>query len=116
MTKEWIERRKKAYEDGSLPYSFGYKIRKYFIGRECPICGCKMGVYIKDDGDPIMTKNPMPSIQHNIPIAMGGKNEIGNISVICHQCNITLQDTPTGNLNNAEVRKVWEMINGRIGQ
>lgn len=107
------EKRRKAYKEGSLPYSFQYKIRKYFIGRECPICKCKMGVYIKDDNDPIMVKNPMPTIQHNVPINKGGKHEIGNISVICQRCNTSIQDEITGNLNNDEVRKVWEMLNGR---
>lgn len=106
------EKRILAYKKGNLPYSFRYKITKYFVGRECPICKCKMGVYIKDNDDPIISRNPMPTIQHNIPINKGGKHDIDNISVICHRCNVKIQDNVTGKLNNDEVKKVWAMING----
>jgi hypothetical protein len=51
-----------------------------------------------------------PSIQHNMPISKGGKHELGNISVICHHCNVTLQDTITDKLNADEVIKKWDEI------
>lgn len=99
--------RQKAYRESSLPYSFEYKIKAAFTGMPCPICGAKMQRNV-DDG--IITRNKIPSIQHNIPISKGGKHELGNISVICKECNITLRDTETGKLNADEVIKKWDEI------
>lgn len=93
--------------ESSLPYSFAYKIRRAFIGKKCPICGCKMGI----DREFGLTLR-MPSVQHNIPISKGGKHELGNISVICKTCNITIQDRETSELNAVEVAKTWQMLNG----
>lgn len=91
--------RKEAYAKSSLPYSFDYKIRHAFHGAECPICGSKMNTdYCK------------PSIQHNIPISKGGKHEIDNISVICLNCNVSIQDKETGDLNNYDVVQTWDQI------
>lgn len=100
--------RKKAYRESSLPYSFDYKIRNAFLGEICPVCGFSMGGYVDDAG--VGTNARRPSIQHNTPISKGGKHELGNISVICHKCNITLQDTETGRLNADEVIKKWDEI------
>ena len=99
--------RKKAYEESDLPYSFEYKIKNYFSGKPCPICGFDMknienGVH-------------RPTIQHNIPISKGGKHDLSNISVICHSCNVSIQDKETGDLNNAEVVKAWNEISGIPG-
>ena len=102
-------KRQKAYRESSLPYSFEYKIRQAFYGEVCPVCHCEMRGYVEDG---IATDIHRPSIQHNIPISKGGKHELGNISVICHQCNITLQDTETGRLNADEVIKKWDEICG----
>ena len=99
--------RKKAYAESSLPYSFDYKIRHAFWGKKCPLCGCDMCASI-DEG--IENHAHEPSIQHNIPISKGGKHELGNISVICHQCNITLQDKITDKLNADDVIKEWDKI------
>lgn len=99
--------RQKAYRESSLPYSFDYKIKQVFYGRECPICNAKM--QSENDGG-IITNNRIPSIQHNMPISKGGKHELGNISVICKECNVTLQDTVTGKLNADEVITEWEKI------
>ena len=100
-------KRQKAYRESSLPYSFAYKIKSAFWGCSCPVCGAKMQENIEDG---IVTKNRIPSIQHNIPISKGGKHELGNISVICKECNVSLQDTETGQLNAEEVVKKWDEI------
>lgn len=100
--------RKLAYELSSLPYSFDYKIRNAFHGKKCPVCGCTMAGHVDECG--IATDFRRPTIQHNIPISKGGEHELGNISVICKQCNITLQDTETDRLNADEVIEVWEHI------
>ena len=100
--------RQMAYRESSLPYSFEYKIRQAFYGEKCPLCGFAMRGTVDECG--ISSNNRNPSIQHNIPISKGGKHELGNISVICRQCNITLQDTETGELNSKEVIKKWDEI------
>lgn len=93
--------RKMAYKESSLPYSFTYKIKRYFEGKECPVCGRKMlSSY----------KSTMPTVQHNIPISNGGKHEIDNISVICESCNTSIRNNETGDLNNAEVVEAWDKI------
>ena len=100
--------RQKAYRESNLPYSFEYKIRQAFYGEICPVCKNEMRCYIDESG--IAIDIHKPSIQHNKPISKGGKHELGNISVICHHCNITLQDTETGRLNADEVIKKWDEI------
>jgi len=93
--------RKMAYKESSLPYSFTYKIKRYFEGKECPVCGRKMlSSY----------KSTIPTVQHNIPISNGGKHEIDNISVICESCNTSIRNNETGDLNNAEVVEAWDKI------
>ena len=99
--------REKAYSESDLPYSFSYKIRKAFYGKSCPVCGVLMKSYAEEG---IVSTAHIPSIQHNIPISLGGKHELSNISVICKQCNVSIQDEPTGNLNNDEVIRVWNDI------
>ena len=99
------EIRKKAYEESSLPYSFDYKIRHAFWGKPCPICGAEMRGTVTDGIESDIHK---PTIQHNIPLTKGGKHELGNISVICHQCNISIQDNITESLNADEVISVWD--------
>ena len=94
--------RKIAYEKSSLPYSFEYKIKKEFVGKECPMCGCTMS-YANN-----LVK---PSIQHNIPLSRGGEHELGNISVVCLSCNSSVRNTGTGPLNAEEVIEVWDKIN-----
>lgn len=100
--------RQKAYRESTLPYSFEYKIRHAFWGETCPVCGFAMQGSVDECG--VGTNTRRPSIQHNIPISKGGKHELGNISVICHQCNITLQDTETGRLNADKVIEKWDEI------
>lgn len=100
--------RQKAYRESSLPYSFEYKIRQAFYGEICPVCGFAMKGTVDEAG--VGTNARRPSIQHNIPISKGGKHELGNISVICHKCNVTLQDTETGPLNADEVIRKWDEI------
>lgn len=96
------EARKQARKEGSLPYSFDYKIRNAFEGKKCPICGVEMHA---------CNDYSMPTIQHNTPISLGGKHEIGNISVICRHCNTSIRNSKiTGDLNNAEVKEEWERI------
>ena len=99
--------RQKAYRESDLPYSFSYKIRNAFYGEPCPICGCVMQPCA--DGA-IGTDAHKPTIQHNVPISKGGKHELGNISVICHSCNVTLQEKETGKLNSEQVIDVWDGI------
>ena len=103
-------KRNELYKNSDLPYSFMYKIRNAFIGEICPICHRKMGVTENNDG--IWLKTPMPTIQHNMPISLGGKHELSNISVVCRSCNTSIQDIPTGKLNNDLVVKKWSEING----
>lgn len=114
LTDAWIDReetaRQIAYRESDLPYSFDYKIRKAFYGKRCPICGNEMKKYVDDDG--VVSENRLPTIQHNVPISKGGKHELGNISVICHQCNVTIQDDVTESLNAEEVVTEWEKISG----
>lgn len=100
--------RKRAYRESSLPYSFEYKIRQAFYGKNCPVCGFPMKGTVDECG---VVSNPRkPTIQHNIPISKGGKHELGNISVICHSCNVSIQDKETGSLNADEVIKTWDEI------
>jgi hypothetical protein len=100
--------RQMAYDKSSLPYSFDYKIRNAFYGKTCPVCGATM-VIDKEFGG----RNSIPSIQHNVPVSKGGEHEIGNISVICKQCNVTLQDKETDSLNADEVAVVWDELSGK---
>ena len=105
------ELRRRAYKESNLPYSFVYKIRKLFTGKSCPICGANMDRDL-DREFGIITSNRIPSVQHDLPISKGGKHELGNISVICKQCNITLQDNISEFSNAEEVKKEWEALNG----
>lgn len=100
--------RKEAYARSSLPYSFDYKIRNAFTGKPCPVCGALMQGGVDECG--ITSDIRRPTIQHNIPLSKGGKHELGNISVICHQCNITIKDNETGSLNAEEVIQVWDCL------
>ena len=97
-----VEKRKLAYKNSSLPYCFEYKIRNAFVGKYCPICGCKM------------THNNnlvKPTIQHNVPISLGGKHEIDNISVICKSCNASIRNSAiTEKLNNDLVKEIWNNL------
>lgn len=98
------QKRRDARMESDLPFSFDYKIRRAFVGRRCPICNCVMGNEYE---------NVKPTIQHNVPISLGGKHEIGNISVICKSCNTSIQNRHiTGDLNNNEVIQVWNEIIG----
>lgn len=106
--KECETPRQKAYRESSLPYSFEYKIKNAFYGKICPICGCTMSTNVDECG--VGSNNRIPTIQHNVPISKGGKHELGNISVICKQCNVTIKDTETGELNAGEVVEVWEKL------
>jgi hypothetical protein len=103
IDKDCVELRKEAYAASDLPYSFIYKIRLAFWNKPCPICGAIM----KDDE---CTRNLVPSIQHNTPISKGGKHELGNISVICKRCNVSIRNNVTGSLNSEEVTRVWNEI------
>ena len=100
--------RQKAYKESSLPYSFEYKIRQAFYGKVCPVCGFLMQGSVDECG--VSSNSRKPTIQHNLPISMGGKHELGNISVICHKCNVSLQDTETGSLNADLVMETWDQI------
>lgn len=76
------ERRKKAYEESSLPYSFSYKMRQEHVGKSCGICGHLMGPSTGGRYD-----LNMPSIDHILPLSQGGKHEIDNIRVVHLKCN-----------------------------
>ena len=96
------QKRLDAKKESALPYSFEYKMRQAFHGEQCPICNCVM------DGSNNLTK---PTIQHNVPISLGGKHEIDNISVICSGCNSSIQNRQeTPPYNTDLVRMVWERI------
>ena len=74
-----INKRNIVYKESSLPYSFCYKMRNAFNGKVCPVCNKIMRNYYKSPS--------RPSIQHNLPVSLGGKHELDNISVICITCN-----------------------------
>ena len=95
------DKRKLAYKESSLPYSFSYKMKRAFEGKTCPVCGKTMTS---------SCKTSMPTIQHNIPISKGGAHELENISIICESCNTSIRDTETDELNNAEVVEMWDKI------
>lgn len=101
QTDECLTDRQQAYKESSLPYSFDYKIRNYFVGMKCPICGCEMSY---------ANNLTPPTIQHNIPISKGGKHELGNISVICRKCNTSIGANETDRLNADDVIKAWDEI------
>jgi len=67
---------------------------------------------IIDEEFHIYGNNFIPTIQHNIPISKGGKHELGNISVICKRCNVSIRDKITPELNAKEVEEVWQKLNG----
>ena len=101
------KKRAEAKKESSLPYSFEYKIRAAFVGQKCPICGKTMSY------ENNLTK---PTIQHNVPISMGGKHEIDNISVICMSCNTSIQNkTVTPAYNTDLVKTIWERIGNGPG-
>ena len=102
------EKRKIAYHESDLPYSFDYKIRNAFFKKPCPICGAEMMGTVDESG--VTNEAHFPTIQHNKPISKGGKHELGNISVVCHQCNVSLKDKETGRLNADEVIEVWDCL------
>lgn len=93
--------RKAAYKISSLPYSFSYKMKRAFDGHICPVCGKEMSSAYR---------TAVPTVQHNIPISKGGAHELENISVICQSCNVSIRDTETDSLNNAEVIQMWDRI------
>ena len=96
------QNRLEAKKESSLPYAFDYKIRQAFHGEICPICNCVM------DGSNNLTK---PTIQHNLPISLGGKHEIDNISVICSGCNCSIKNNyETPPYNTEKVKSIWERI------
>lgn len=51
--------------------------------KECPKCGIPMQHWISGRSK---------TIDHVIPIAKGGKNEVGNLQVICNVCNSKKSD------------------------
>ena len=108
--EEEMTPRKMAYKNSSLPYSFDYKIKDAFYGKPCPGCGYAMQKSVDEAG--VVSAIRLPTIQHNKPISKGGEHELGNISVICHQCNISIQDNETDALNAKEVISTWEQISG----
>ena len=103
----WQIKRDKAYKESSLPDSFAYKMRDAFYGKKCPICGVMMEK--KEFND-----NKVPTIQHNKPISKGGKHEIDNISICCKQCNLSVQNNETDDLNNSEIKEVWHALGNHM--
>ena len=100
------QKRLNAKKESDLPYSFEYKIKQEFLGEKCPICGKVMTTY---------SKQTRPTIQHNIPISKGGKHELSNISIICGECNYSIQDKSTDKLNNELVIEKWNKIQKSTG-
>ena len=95
-------KRLEAKKESNLPSTFESQIRSAFNGQKCPICGKTMNFERDIDN---------PSIQHNVPISLGGKHEIDNISVICRSCNCSIQNREiTPAYNTEEVKKVWKCI------
>lgn len=95
-------KRLEAKKESDLPSSFDQRIKNAFNTMPCPICGVKMNYEIR---------NQSPTINHNLPIALGGKHELSNISVICHQCNSSIGMREIGRLNNDLVVEKWNEIN-----
>ncbi len=109
--RRMLNKREKAEAESTLPYSFKYKITKAFWGKNCPVCGVSMNNVV-DKELHSAGKDFIPTIQHNKPISRGGKHELGNISVICKRCNVSLRDTETGELNAKDVEAAWLMLSG----
>lgn len=107
---EWQKRRKEVMDESNLPYSFSYKIRHAFYGKICPSCGSEMREKLIEDKKYGESPYPKPTIQHNKPISLGGKHELGNISVICHTCNVSFRNKDAGDFNSQEVIDVWNAI------
>ena len=105
---QWRSNRKSKYKDSDLHYCFSHKIRNAFYGKNCPICNMRMGIFVDESG--ISTRNRIPTIQHNKPLIKGGEHKLGNISVICKSCNISIRHKETPSLNAKEVEEVWKMI------
>ncbi len=95
------DKRKMAYQDSTLPYSFTYKMKRAFEDCKCPVCNMRMTTSYT---------TATPTIQHNVPISKGGVHELENISVICRSCNSSIRDTETEELNNREVIEKWDCI------
>lgn len=84
----------------NLPTTFEKRIRSAFKGDKCPMCGVTM-----------LDKKTLPTIQHNIPLSLGGKHELDNISVICRSCNSTIRDSiVTPAYNTQKVKEIWKKI------
>lgn len=109
---KWKKLRQKIMKESNLPDSFDYKIRQAFVGKICPICKNEMRELPVEKLEYNSKSQPRPSIQHNIPISKGGKHELGNISVVCHSCNISTGNNETEELNAKEVSIVWNEIIG----
>ncbi len=96
------QKRLEARKESDLPSSFDNKIRNAFVGKICPVCNCLMNYE---------NNLTSPTIQHNVPISLGGKHEIDNISVICRRCNSSIQNkVETPPYNTDLVRLLWESI------
>lgn len=103
MANQTTLKRREAYNNSVLPYSFTYKMKKVFCGKKCPICGYEMHYSYT-------SRVRMPTIQHNIPISKGGTHNIENISIICLSCNVSIRDKETNELNNKEVIYEWNKL------
>ena len=95
-------KRLEAKKESNLPSTFENQIRVAFNGKKCPVCNKIMNFERDIDN---------PSIQHNVPISLGGKHEIDNISVICRSCNCGIQNKEiTPPYNTEEVKQTWDCI------
>lgn len=108
------EMRRSAERDSALPAAFKTKIIAAFWGKKCPVCGVVMNNIIDKDLK-IFGNDFVPTIQHNVPLSKGGKHELGNISVICKRCNVSIRDTETGELNSKEVVNIWNELTSKKG-
>lgn len=104
---DWYVNRKEKLKESSLPSRFDEEIRKAFIGEECPICERKMESSDRFNRITNGGIDTRPSIQHNVPLSLGGKHELGNISVICQSCNASINNSETGILNSEKVTWMW---------
>lgn len=102
-------KRENAYKNSSLPYSFSYKIKQEYIGKQCAICGEEMGpsgFNKKFDGH-------MPSIDHIIPISQGGTHEIDNIRIVHLKCNISRKNNAT-DIRQKDVCQVSDICHPQV--
>lgn len=59
-------------------------------GTKCHWCGCQMRADLKPPEPRAMT------LEHLVPISLGGSDNLGNLRLACHECNRRRGDSLAG--------------------